>query len=204
LNNPFPPKSIIKDPLQPPNLFYRGSSMKGTFKPGNKLIMEIVPFDKIKKGDVIIFRRIQEEHSDFIVHRVAEIICKRLITRGDNCFDQDKEPIKEENVIGRVIRYDWNGKIRLVRNGGIGRMRAALLHGRLHAVKGLKFFLRKPYVTLRRTGLLAKLWHPDIEGVQFEAPDGPFVKYLHKGKSVAISLGNKKFCLVKRPFDFFF
>ncbi len=178
--------------------------MKGTFKPGDKLIIEIVPFKQIKKGDVIIFRRMREEQSDFIVHRVSRITANGLTTRGDNCFDQDKEPVNEENLIGRVIQYDRIGKARRACNGGAGQIRASWSHGWLHAEKWLKFVLRKPYVKLRGTGLIAKLWNPDIEGVHFDAPDGPFSKYLHKGKTVAIFRENKKCCMVKRPYDFIF
>lgn len=178
--------------------------MLGTFQPGDKLIFEKIPFNQINKGDVIIFRRIREDQSDFIVHRVAGITAAGLVTRGDNCFDQDTERVSEKDLIGRVIRYDRSNKILLVCNGDTGQMRAAVLHGRLHAVKWFKYFLRKPYLTLRRTELIEKIWHPNIESIHFNSLDGPFIKYLHKGKTVAISRGKKRFSLVKRPFDFIF
>ena len=202
LSNPFPPKSFIKDPLQPPNLFYRGSSMRGTFKPGDKLVIENVPFDQIRKGDLVIFNRACQEKGDFIVHRVSAITSNGLVTRGDNCIDQDKELIGEKHIVGRVIQYDRRGRIRRARNGRMGQIRATLLYGRLHGVKWLKIFLRKPYVMFRKTGIIARIWQPDIEAVYFETPDGPLLKYLHHGRTVAICLKIKNRWKIKRPYDF--
>lgn len=178
--------------------------MKGTFKPGDKLFIEKAPFEQIKKGDVIIFKRAYEGKNDFIVHRVARITPIRLVTRGDNCRHKDHDFVSKDDTIGRVIRCDRMGKASPVCNGVTGQMRAFILHGRLRATKWLKSVLRKPYIKLRKAGLIAKIWHPDIERFYFESPDGPFVKYLHKGKTVAISREKSKFCLVKRPFDFIF
>lgn len=176
--------------------------MKGTFKPGDKLTIEKVPFVRIKKGDVIIFRRTREEKSDFIVHRVADIAANGLVTRGDNCRVSDEGCLAAEDFIGRVIQYDRRGRICQAWNRRPGQLRAAVLHSRLHAIRLLKFFLRKPYVKLRESGLVARLWQPDIKAVHFETPDGPLVKYLHKGKTVAICWKRTNRWLAKRPYDF--
>lgn len=203
MSNPFPPKSIIKDPLQPPNLFYRGSSMRGTFKPGDKLIIEKVPFDRIKKGDLIIFSRNENEEDDFIVHRVVAVNPKGLVTRGDNCFDNDKNLVIEENIVGRVIANDRRGKVHQVQNGRAGAFRAAMLHSRLQVINLVKFFLRKPYLILKKSGFITKIWQPEIDIFQFQTSDGPLVKYVHKGKTVAICWTDQHRWWVKRPFCFF-
>lgn len=175
--------------------------MKGTFKLGDKLIVEKVAFKQLKKGDVIIYRRTREDQNDFIAHRVTGIFSKGLITRGDNCFNHDSDPVTNENVIGRVIRYDRKEKIHRAWNGSIGRIRATLLHARQHAVGQLKCILSNPHIMLKKTGIIAKLWHPEIELIQFETPDGPLIKYLHYGKTVAIfQKSNSRFC-IKQLFD---
>jgi signal peptidase I len=176
--------------------------MKGTFKPGDKLTIEKVPLARIKKGDVMIFRRTREEKSDFIVHRVADIAANGLVTRGDNCQFSDDGCLAAEDIIGRVVQYERRGKVRRTRNGAPGNLQASVLHGRLHAVRSLKFFLRKPYAKLRESGVIARLWQPDIEAVHFETPDGPLVKYMHKGKTVAICWKRTNRWLAKRPYDF--
>lgn len=176
--------------------------MKGTFKPGDRLAIEKVAFDQIKKGDVIIFRRMREEKNEFIVHRVVKTTTKELVTRGDNCRVSDEGCLAAEDIIGRVIRYDRRGRVRRAWNGGAGQLQASVLHGRLHAARSLKFFLRKPYVKLRESGIVARLWQPDIEAIHFETPDGPLVKYLHKGRTVTICWKTTDRWLTKRPYDF--
>ena len=53
----------------------------------------------------------------------------------------------------------------------------------------VKRFLRRglsrPYQWLKHSGIVAKIWRPEIEKIHFETQDGPLVKYVHKGKTVA-------------------
>jgi signal peptidase I len=187
--------------MQPPNLFYRGSSMKGTFKPGDKLIIETIPLIQVKRGDLIIFRIIGQEREDFIVHRVVDLTPKGLVTRGDNCLEQDKELVAEENIYGRVIKYDRKGKIYRTWNSRLGMMWAGALHGRLQIIRNLKFFLRKPYLMIRESGIVAQLWQPEIEVMHFETPDGPLIKYVHKGRTVAIYWTEENRWQIQRLYD---
>ncbi len=187
--------------MQPPNLFYRGSSMKGTFSPGDKLIIEKIPFARIKKGDLVIFSREAAENNDFIVHRVADIAPDGLITRGDNCRGRDIGLVTEEKVIGRVIRFDRMGKIHQARNGWLGLLRAGTLHGRIQVAHAAKFYFRKPYVLIRNSGIVMKLWHPEIETIFFETAHGPLAKYVHEHKTVATCWIERNRWWIKRPYD---
>jgi signal peptidase I len=186
---------------QPPNLFYRGSSMKGTFKPGDKLIIEKIPFSRIQKGDLIIFGRAADEISDFIVHRVADIASDGLVTRGDSCRDRDSDPVLEENVIGRVMQYDRKGKIHKARNGWAGRLRAMMLHGRQQPLGAAKLIFRRPYRMIRATGFVARFWRPEIETILFKTPQGPLAKYVHEQKTVATCWIERNRWWIKRPYD---
>lgn len=170
--------------MEPPNLFYRGSSMHGTFKPGDKLTVEKVPFDRIKKGDLVVFRRNAGKESDFIVHRVVAITAKGLATRGDNCHERDAEPAAPEQIVGRVTRYDRGGKARKAGNGWRGRLRAMRLRARAQAVSAAKRIFARPYRSLRTAGFLARIWRPEIELILFETAQGPLAKYVHGGKTV--------------------
>ena len=120
-----------------------------------------------------------------LVHRIVKLIKKDFITRGDNNPKNDEEPVTEENLIGKVTHYERNGKIHKVWNGRLGMMRARVLHGRLHIIRCAKFLLRKPYRLIKKSGIVAKLWQPEIETIYFETQDGPLVKYIHKGRTVA-------------------
>lgn len=175
--------------------------MKGTFKPGDKLIIEKVSFNQIKNGDVLIFRRMHEKQSDFIVHRVVSRSLKGFVTRGDNSIISDKDPVLGDDISGRVIRYNRRGRILKVHNGWLGQIRANLMHIRLHLIISLKFFLRKPYIRLKKTGIIAKLWQPNVRIVQFETPVGPLIKLIHNSKTVAIFWKGKDRWPVKRPYD---
>ena len=187
--------------MEPPNLFYRGSSMLGTFKPGDKLVMEKVPLGQIKKGDLIIFSKESGETDDFIVHRVVSITAKGLVTRGDNCFGNDRDMVVEENVIGRVVDYDRQGKIHRTRNGRAGFYRARALHGRLIIFKLIRRIFRGPYLKIRGSELIARLWRPEIEIHLFETSDGPIRKFVHHGRTVGTLWQSRDRIWLKHPYD---
>jgi len=175
--------------------------MKGTFKPGDKLIIEKVPFAQIRKGDLIIFSREADGNNDFVVHRVVDIYQNGLITRGDNCRDRDKELVIEENIIGRVIQFDRMGKIHRGWNGRRGMFWAKILGSRMHLIKVVDFFLRKPYIMIRKTGIVAKFWHPEIRIIHFETQDGALIKYVHKGKTIAICWTDTNRWQIRKLYD---
>jgi len=127
---------------------------------------------------------------------------KNIITRGDNNPKNDAERVTEENLIGKVTHYERNGKVRKVWNGRLGMMRARVLHGRLHIIRAAKHLLRKPYRMLKKTGIVAKLWRPEIEIIHFQTQDGPLVKYVNKGRTVASCWTESNRWWFKRPYDF--
>jgi signal peptidase I len=179
--------------------FYSGRSMSGTFLPSDWLIFETIPFNLIRLGDVLIFHDKVEKR---IVHRAIQIIKEGVVTQGDNNSKPDIELLEAECLLGKVTHYERNGKIHKVLNGKLGMMRARVLHGRLYAIKAAKYFLRKPYRTLKKTGIVAKLWRPSIEIIHFETLDGPLVKYIHKGKTMASCWTASKRWWFRRPYDF--
>jgi signal peptidase I len=184
-------------------VFYAGRSMAGTFKESDRLKIEKSRMSEIKIGYVAVFISAKEgEKETHCVHRVVSFADKGLITRGDNNPKNDEEPVTEENLIGKVTHYERNGKIHKVWNGRLGLLRARGLHGRLHVIRTTKFFLRKPYRLFKKTGILAKFWRPEIETIYFETQDGPLVKYVHKGKTVASCWVDSNRWWFRRPYDF--
>jgi hypothetical protein len=183
--------------------FYSGRSMSGTFRESEKLEIIKTKFIKIKPGDVVVFINTKKgEKVQHCLHRVASLVDKGWITRGDNNPRKDEVPVTEENLVGKVTHYERNGKIHKVWNGRLGMLRARVLHGRLHIIRTAKFFLRKPYRWLKRSGIVAKLWQPEIETIHFQTQDGPMVKYIHKGKTVASCWNDTNRWWFKRPYDF--
>jgi signal peptidase I len=185
------------------SLFYSGRSMVGSFREGDRLEINKDNINEIKSGDVAVFISTKEgEKETHCVHRVVSLADKGLITRGDNNSLNDEEPVTGKNFIGRVTHCERNGKIYKVWNGRLGLLRARVLHGRLYVIRAAKVFLRKPYRMLKKTGILAKLWRPEIETIYFETRDGPLVKYVHKGRTVASCWLDSNRWWFRRPYDF--
>jgi signal peptidase I len=183
-------------------LFFSGRSMLGTFKEGDWLKIEKNKIKEVKIGNVAVFMSAKEAAQErHCIHRVVSLAEKSLITRGDNNPKNDEELVTEENLIGRVTHYERNGKIYKVWNGRLGLLRARVLHGRLHVIRATKFFLRKPYRMLKKTGIVSKLWQPEIETIYFETQDGPLVKYVHKGKTIASCWVDSNRWWFRRPYD---
>ncbi|MFC2172824.1 signal peptidase I [Acidobacteriota bacterium] len=115
----------------PPNLiFYKGSSMYPTLKPGD--IMQVDPYNDgmIRRGDVIVFKCPEEDRQ--ITHRVVSVDSRRIRTQGDNNSEVDPYHTNCQNILGRVNCIQRGTKYLAVPGG---------LRGNLHV--GCLWFLRR-------------------------------------------------------------
>ena len=71
-------------------------SMSKTIDIGDLVIVKLT--QNINVGDIIVY----SQDNNLITHRVIEINEKNIITKGDSNNTAD-EPIKKENVVGKVI-----------------------------------------------------------------------------------------------------
>ncbi|HEX7502902.1 MAG TPA: hypothetical protein VF451_05745 [Acidobacteriota bacterium] len=55
---------------------------------------------------------------------------------------------------------------------------------------------------LKKTGIVSRVWHPRIETIHFQTPEGPLVKYLHKDRTVASCWTDTNCWWFRRPYDF--
>jgi hypothetical protein len=155
----------------------------------------------IAPGDVIVFP--DQKSSDFqVVHRVISTTADGLVTRGDNNLRSDPLLVSPEKVIGRVEKTNFQGKIRQVSGGWRGLFRARILRMTLKVKRFLRRGLSRPYQWLKHSGIVAKIWRPEIEKIHFETQDGPLVKYMHKGKTVASCWTDSNRWWFRRPYDF--
>jgi signal peptidase I len=178
---------------------YRGQSMAPTFSPGQILYVN-TRFCTIEPGDVVVFRFKESESQ--VAHRVISISECGPITRGDNNLQIDLNPILPDQVIGRVEKADFRGRVRPVACGWRGLCRARFLRKRLLIKRLVRRGLGKPYWWLKCSGIVTKLWHPEIVTINFKTPDGPLVKYIHKGRTVASCWTDSNLWWFKRPYDF--
>ncbi len=83
----------------------RGMSMFPFFNSGDMVIVGSVSFNKLKNGQIVVFKN----NGIWVMHRIVSI--KRdaglIYTRGDCMFKGDK-PIKMSDVVGVVTGIDYS------------------------------------------------------------------------------------------------
>lgn len=89
-----------------------GSSMHPFIQSGNTIVIKPLEKITVNIGDIIFFRRTEKENS-FTAHRLIKIGKgqggTQLFTKGDDLGYYDP-PVLQEQVIGRVVRVERNGK----------------------------------------------------------------------------------------------
>jgi signal peptidase I len=183
----------------PRRFIYRGPSMAPTFRTGDVLYMNPNRRD-IAPGDVIVFHH--QEGKDHVVHRVIAVVAGGFITRGDNNLLSDPIPILPDQIVGRVEKTDRGAQVRMLTVGWRGLWVARVLHAKLQIKRLLRRIFRRPYRWLKSSGIASRLWRPKIERIRLKTPDGPLVKYIHKGRTVASCWTATNCWRFKRPYDF--
>jgi len=74
-------------------------SMKPTLDENSVVAIESVPFEKLRQGDIIIYRSADGVP---VVHRLYQQIHGRWLVLGDNNASIDREAVTPDNIIGRV------------------------------------------------------------------------------------------------------
>lgn len=91
-------------------MIYTGQSMNPLFSTGD--ILYIIPYGetKISNDDIIVFRSPNDK--TFITHRVVSILPYGIITKGDNSEYVDNWKLNPNDIIGKVIFIQRNGKLK--------------------------------------------------------------------------------------------
>jgi signal peptidase I len=185
--------------------FYRGSSMNGTFRPGDCLWIESARVGDICSGDVVVFLRLDTKHladcdndpeeelrspdvakaPDELVHRVVRLQAKALITQGDNNPCEDPDPVTADNLVGRVFYLERGKRRNQVHGGRVGLFSARFLKIRRSFWQFIAYLGRLPYGWLRSSGLATRLWKPPIDRVFLKENSQSIVKFVCHGQTVA-------------------
>jgi hypothetical protein len=166
--------------------FYRGRSMGGTFRPGDYLAVAHVSLADVRPGDVVVYRRLDHQgDAEELVHRVVTRAPGGLIAQGDSNPRADTTLVTTDNLLGRVTHIERNGRTRRVRGGRLGLLRARMLHARRPVWRLMACAGRIPYRWLRGSDLISGLWQPVIIKIHLVMDDGPLVKYVCGGRTVA-------------------
>ena len=120
-----------------------------------------------------------------------------VVTQGDNNAAPDSEPVRAENLVGRVCFVEREGKTRTVWGGRAGRLWVVYLRLRRRIVR----LGRWPYRFLRASGIVQRLWRPRVVQVRLATESGPLVKYIHGQRTVARWLPEEKQFWCRKPYD---
>ena len=116
-----------------------GNSMNPFICSGDKIFVAPVEQHSIHVGDVIVFVQVGNGH--VLAHRVVQIKSNRILCKGDNVAKSCDGWVLFEEVLGRVIKVQREGKP--VRFGlGIGKKWIAFLSRKKWLVPLINF-LRK-------------------------------------------------------------
>jgi hypothetical protein len=180
--------------------------MLGTFRPGDYLTVEPASIAAICPGDVVIYQgRDQAGEPEDVVHRVVAVTPGGLVTRGDNNPQIDNVLVTQDMLLGRVTHAERAGRTRPVWGGRPGLLRVRALHARRRVMRLgwrlLRIVGRRPYRWLRESGWARRLWRPEIMHVLVATEDGPLVKYVSGGRTVAWWWPETGRFRCRRPYD---
>jgi signal peptidase I len=189
------------EPVQDGSRFYRGRSMAGTFRPGDRLSLEPVAVDDVRPGDVVVFVSNRGEERDELVHRIVAATPEGLVARGDNNPCPDSTLVTAGNLLGRVTHVERAGQTCSVPGGQRGLLRARLQRIRVVLWRGVKAVGRRPYRELRSSGLVARWWQPPVRRVRIVMEKGLVVKYVCEGRTVANWWPEQNRFECQKPYD---
>jgi signal peptidase I len=130
-------------------LFYRGTSMLPTFRPGDLVRFVSPRVRPLRAGDVIIYPDPYAEGCDrpLVIHRIVAEEDGRIRTRGDNNTKRDPYRVAFETIVGRAVARVPVGTAdeRTVAGGRTGLLRARMLWLRRIAVRMVRVPLHRPY-----------------------------------------------------------
>ena len=184
--------------------FYHGSSMRGTFRFGDCLEIERADLDDIRCGDIVIYHGSKPDAPDGateLVHRIVSKKTEGLVARGDNNLHPDPVLVSRANLVGRVWCFFHNGKRFRVKGGHLGLFYARILHRLITARKWIRILGGGAYRGIRLSGLIRRVWHPDIAVIRFMTEKGPLLKYIHHGRTVAWRWSEKNRFDCRKPYD---
>ncbi len=185
--------------------FYFGGSMAGAFQSGDCLVLRSCLLSEIHPGDVVVFGA--GEHGEGpgdIVHRIVGTAPGGLVAQGDANLRPDRVLVTEENLVGLVIALERieKGTVRYrpVLRGGSG-LSLARFRRFVKRVRSKLHLVWRPYRYLRASGWVRSFWRPEVVRLTFTSKEGPVVKYVFRGRTVACWWPSLRRFECRKPFD---
>jgi hypothetical protein len=171
--------------------------MRGTLAEGDGVQIASVPYDLLRRGDVVAYR----SGDQLVLHRIVGRRGGYWRTQGDGNWRQDAAPLAPERFIGVVTARERNGTTSVVTGGAAGARRAAGLHVWAFVRWSALTTFAPLYRLLRASRAVALVWRPRILAVRFAAPGGAVTKFVHRGRSVAQWVPQADRWTCRKPYD---
>jgi signal peptidase I len=139
-------------------VFCRGESMRPLFRPGDRIRFVPCRVEEVRRGDVIIFTPPGQEER--VVHRVVSTGPGGILTKGDANPCRDTGNLRQEDIVGRAVSVERNGKVTPVTGGIAGRLFVALIRAFRKSDHLASHVLNPCYRGLARSGLFRALLPP--------------------------------------------
>ncbi len=179
--------------------YYAGSSMGGTFRPGDVLGLTHTPPSTVSSGDVVVFRN--PSCRKLVVHRVRHIEGNMLSTQGDASSRPDPFPVTRADVLAKVVSVQRHGWTTAVANGRRGRIHLFTLR----ALARIRFLVSPAWHRILENGLTRKLLKqlsPTTRIVIVETPTGPIHKFIWCHRVVATWTSHTDLWVCQTPFQY--
>jgi hypothetical protein len=148
---------------------------------------------------VIVF--LDKEEKNHVVHRVIGVVQQNIYTRGDNNAYDDPDPVHPKEVLGVVHWANKDGLMTPVQ-GGVKGLRRLKRQKRGKQIYRILIVLFSPiYQIIKSSGIVAKLWHPDIKKIYLKSEHGVIIKYIADNRTVAQSTPDLGRFTYQHPYD---
>jgi hypothetical protein len=134
--------------------------MRPLLRPGDRIRFVYCRVEEVRRGDVIIF--IPPGQEERVVHRVVSTGPGGIRTKGDANPCRDTGNLRQEDIIGRAVSVERNGKVTPVTGGIAGRLLAALIRAIRKSDHMASHVLNPCYRGLARSGLFRTLLPPAL------------------------------------------
>ena len=99
--------------------YYYGTSMRREFRNGEELLLQELPYNLLKKGDIAAILNVNKPY----VHRIIRLTPDGAVTRGDNNAAPDTRLLQPEDDFYLVTHaISLNNRTRRIARSNIGMM----------------------------------------------------------------------------------
>ena len=174
--------------------------MNPTLKVGDGLT--VIPYgeNKIRVGDVVVFRSPERER--YIVHRVVSIDSRGVRTKGDNNDCIDAWVLHPRDIVGRVVSARRRNRKTTIHGGARGRLLVRHALAMKRAEVAASRILRPAYCCLARSGIfrnaLSRLVKTQL--LCFRRPNGMEMQLLMGRRIIARRPQGRSQWQIRRPF----